>query len=78
VLPWQERVTRTAEVALRDFQALQSRVDFIAEGRVSFARQLDALVAQGRDPADSMYFVWYVMSEADAKARDLQNSARAE
>jgi hypothetical protein len=41
-LPWQERVTRTAEVALRDFQ--------------------------GR----------YVMSEADAKARDLQTSARDE
>ena len=77
-LPWEERVTRTAEVALRDFQALQSRFDFIAEGRTLFARHLDALVAQGRDPADSMYFVWYVMSEADTKARDLQTSARDE
>ena len=71
-LPWQERVTRTAEVALRDFQALQSGVDFIAEGRTVIARQLDVLVAQGRDPADSMWFVWYVKNEADAKARDVQ------
>jgi hypothetical protein len=68
-LPWQERVTRTAEVALRDFQALQARFDFISEGR-GFAA-LDALVAQGRDPADFICFVWYVMSEADAKAQDL-------
>jgi hypothetical protein len=70
-LPWEERVSRTAEVALRDFEALRKGVDFIAEGRVSFAPRLDALVAQGRDPADFMYFVWYVRSEADAKARNL-------
>jgi hypothetical protein len=70
-LPWQERVKRTAEVALRDFQALQARFDFVAEGRVGFGPHLDALVAHGRDPADSMCFVWYVMTEADAKARDL-------
>lgn len=69
-LPWQERVTRTAEVALRDFQALQTRFDFISEGRVGFAPYLDALVAEGRDPADSMSFVWYVTNEAEAKIRD--------
>jgi hypothetical protein len=69
-LPWQERVARTADVALRDFQALRTGVDFIAEGRTAFAQSLDALVAEGRDPADSMWFVWYVLSDADAKARD--------
>ena len=66
-LPWVERVSRTAEVALADFDALQKRFDFIAEGRVGFASYLDALVARGRDPADSMCFVWYVCGEADEK-----------
>jgi hypothetical protein len=67
-LPWAARVGRTAEVALRDFEALPQRYDFIAEGRAAFASSLDALVAQGRDPADSMCFVWYVLCEADEKA----------
>lgn len=67
-LPWAERVSRTAEVALRDFEVLQQRFDFIAEGRVGFASYLDALIAQGRDPADSMCFVWSVLSEAADKA----------
>ncbi len=67
-LPWSERVNRTAEVGLRDFEALQERFDFVAEGRVGFASYLDALVAHGRDPADSMCFVWYVLSEDAEKA----------
>lgn len=67
-LLWPERVRLTAEVALRDFKTLQEQLDFIAEGRVGFARYLDALLAEGRDPADSMCFVWYVLSEADEKA----------
>ncbi len=66
-LPWAERVSRTAEVALADFDALKKRFNFVAEGRVSFASYLDALVAQGRDPVDSMCFVWSVLSEADEK-----------
>jgi hypothetical protein len=70
-LPWNERVTHTAEAALRDFGALQTRFDFISEGLSGFAKVLDTLVATGRDPADSMCFVWYVMGEAEAKARDL-------
>ncbi len=67
-LPWAERVNRTADVALRDFEALQTRFDFIAEGRLSFGTYLDALVADGRDPADSMCFVWYVLSKTGEKA----------
>lgn len=55
-LPWRERVSRTAEVALRDFEELQQRYDFIAEGRVGFAEHLD-----------SMCFVWYVRGEGDEK-----------
>lgn len=66
-LPWTERVSRTAEVALRDFEA-QQRYDFVAEGRVGFAAHLDALVAQGGDPTDWICFAWYVLSEADEKA----------
>ena len=70
-LPWSERVHRTAEVALRDFEALQESFDFIAEGKVGFASHLDALVAQGHDPADSMCFVWYVLSEDAEKTANV-------
>lgn len=62
-LPWKERVRRTAEVGLNDFEALPHRFDFIAEGRSGFGRHL-----AGRDPAEFMCFVWYVLSEADEKA----------
>jgi hypothetical protein len=77
-LPWTERVSRTAEVALCDFEALQQRFDFIAEARVGFKPYLDALVAEGRDPANSMCFVWYVLSEADEKAIKVYVSAIGE
>jgi hypothetical protein len=65
-LPWQERVNRTAEVALQDFQALQTRFNFIAEGWEGFPTHLDALVERSLDPADSLWFVWSVLSEAEA------------
>ena len=65
-LPWRERVDLTAEAALRDFEELQSRFDFVSEGRLQFAALLDALAAEGKDPADCACFVWYVASEADA------------
>lgn len=68
-LPWSERVVRTAEAAARDFTALRDRFDFIAEGHKAFASYLDALLAQGRDPADAMCFVWYVLREEDALAK---------
>ncbi len=67
-LTWTERVSRTAEVALLDFEVLQQRFDFIAYGRVDFASYLDALVAHGHDPANSMCFLWSVLSEAAEKA----------
>ena len=70
-LPWAERVSHTAKVALRDFEALKERYDFIAEGQAGFADYLDALVVTGRDPADFMCFVWNVLSEADEKALKL-------
>lgn len=67
-LTWTERVRLTAEVALRDFENLQQRYDFVAEGRVGFATYLDALIAKGRSPANSMCFVWYVQSEIGENA----------
>ena len=70
-LPWSERVHRTAEVALRDFEALQENFDFFAEGRIGFASHLDALVAQGHDPADSMCFVWYVLTKDAEKTANV-------
>jgi hypothetical protein len=69
--PWKERVERTADAAVRDFVALQVRFDFMAEGRKAFARYLDCLVADGRNPADSMCFVWHLLCEEEALANGL-------
>ena len=67
-LPWSQRVMATAETALRDFGALQERFDFMGEGRKAFPGYLDKLLGDGRDPADAMCFVWYVLCEAEASA----------
>jgi hypothetical protein len=55
-LPWTERVTRTAEVALAQFEMLQSKYDFLEEGK--------------EYPADAMCFVWYVLDEEEAARID--------
>ena len=68
-LPWRERVERTAEAGARDFAALRSNVDFLAEARERFAGHLDAEVADGRDPLDSMFFVWDLLTEEEATAQ---------
>lgn len=70
-LPWNERVVRTAEAASRDFAALQERFDFITEGRKAFPGYLGKLRADGRDTADAMCFVWYVLCEEEASAKGL-------
>jgi hypothetical protein len=64
-LPWAERVTRTAEAALADFRGLQTRFDFIAEGRTCFEEVFQKWEAKGGDPASAMCFVWYVTTAAD-------------
>jgi hypothetical protein len=68
-LPWRERVERTAEAGARDFAALRSDVNFLAEARERFAVHLDAEVADGRDPLDSMFFVWDLLTEEEATAQ---------
>ena len=42
----------------------------MAEGYKSFGSYFDDLVAQGGDPKNSMCFVWYVLSEAEAAAEN--------
>jgi len=59
-LPWTERVERTAFTALSDFARLSSRFDFLAEGRRGFAEPFKTFELQGGDPAQFMWFVWYV------------------
>ena len=63
-LTWAERVTRTAEVALIDFCELQTRWDFLAEGRIGFDEEFQKWEAKGVDPASAMCFVWYVTNLA--------------
>ena len=59
-LPWTERVEQTAATALSDFAQLSSRFDFLAEGRRSFAESFKKIERRGGDPAQFMWFVWYV------------------
>ncbi len=59
-LVWSERVSRSAETALSDFNQLQRRWDFIAEGRQAFAAEFEKWEAEGGNPATAMCFVWYV------------------
>jgi hypothetical protein len=60
-LPWGERVTRTAEIALADFASLESSYDLMAEGRRAFDSHLREVEARGIDPAETMCFVWYLL-----------------
>jgi hypothetical protein len=70
-LPWTDRVERSAAVAMKDFDDLRSRVDFMVEGRKAFAAHLDALIAGGLDPTDSICFVWYVLDQDEAAEKQL-------
>jgi hypothetical protein len=65
-LPWDERVTRTANAALADFRQLAARYDFLQEGWRGFAAHLQKCVEQGGDPAEAMCFVWYVIDAGTA------------
>lgn len=62
-LPWSQRVSRSAEIALSEFQKLQVDFDFAAEGRNSW-RELANFEAQGGDLHSITCFVWYVEAEA--------------
>ncbi|HEX4737640.1 MAG TPA: hypothetical protein VH331_08770 [Allosphingosinicella sp.] len=59
-LPWSERVEKTATAAQSQFQDLQQRYNFRAEGRSAFPEQFEELEASGVDPASALCFVWYV------------------
>jgi len=63
---WAERVALTSETALADFQELQSKWDFISEGRSAFGEEFRKWEVAGGDPAEAMCFVWYVAAQAQA------------
>ncbi len=73
-LPWLERVSGTAAAAVSQFQLLREKSDFIAEGRLGFARYLDAFEMKGGDLNEIMCFVWYVRSEEKAAQHRLLES----
>lgn len=64
-LSWAERVALTSETALAEFQKLQSKWDFISEGRSAFGEQFEKWEVAGGDPAEAMCFVWYVATQAE-------------
>jgi hypothetical protein len=64
-LPYQEKVSRSAEVALADLAGLASKFDFLEEGRRSFESHLKLAEENGAVLADMMCFVWYVSDDAN-------------
>jgi hypothetical protein len=68
-LPWTEQVERAAAEAHSQFKALQSRYDFLAEGRESFGKYLDEFEASAGNINDAMCFVWYVEASPFADKR---------
>jgi hypothetical protein len=63
-LPWDERVLRTADVALGDFAELRSSYDFLEEGKQAFGSHLKTIEDNGIDPAETMCFVWYLLDQS--------------
>ena len=59
-LPWTERVSAAANVALSQFKHICAKYDFIAEVRSGFAKHLAAFEAQGGNVDKALCFVWYV------------------
>ena len=66
-LSWRKKVQTTADEALRQFETLKTKFDFLAEGQQSFGKHFDVMRASGGNPADHMCFVWYVESEEEAQ-----------
>tara|TARA_R110002051_G_scaffold100803_1_gene171202 strand:- start:46 stop:483 length:438 start_codon:yes stop_codon:yes gene_type:complete len=58
-LSWSELVKMTAEIAMRDFEALKESFDFLVEGRKGFQSQFSKLEESGIDPNRFACFVWY-------------------
>jgi len=55
-LPWDDRVSQTAAVAVHDLEMLKQRFDFVAEGMKGFAKHLKAFTAAGGNLDDAMCF----------------------
>lgn len=58
-LPWDERVTKTADAALSDFENLKAQCDFLKEGWISFEKHLIEAESLGGVAEEMMCFVWY-------------------
>lgn len=66
-LPWSELVEKSAAAARCQFQDLQEKYDFMAEGRSAFREQVEELEASGADPSSALCFVWYFEGENAAQ-----------
>ena len=69
-LPWADQVRQSAEIALREFAALQSRVDFVAEGHREFGDHLPKLLPEGRRLEDFIVFAWS-LQRAPSRGADI-------
>ena len=67
-LDWEARVRFAAENARSQFEALQRRFDFIAEGRKAFATYLDDFEMKGGDLDEITCFIWYLDAQAVSSA----------
>lgn len=56
---WDDLVSRSASIALRQFETLKSKFNFEEEGRKAFASSFSQLESAGGAPKDHACFVWY-------------------
>ena len=68
-LSWQERVIQTANTAPAEYSRLQMEFDFLAEGQRAFPKTFAEYEHLGHDPADAMYFVWYLEAFNEPRAK---------
>ncbi|MBL9048472.1 MAG: hypothetical protein JNK34_14455, partial [Tabrizicola sp.] len=61
-ITWHDRVNKTADTALLDFEKLKTEYNFLEEGRKSFGKYLDKAEELGANISDLMFFVWYTSS----------------
>ncbi len=61
-LPWAEKVAMSADTALAEFHKVQSRWQFVEEGKKVFPKWITEFEASGGDLQNAMCFVWYLES----------------
>ncbi len=62
-MSWSDRVNKTANAALLEFEILKKDYSVLEEGRREFGKWLTIAQDQGAKIEEFIYFVWYLIDE---------------